>query len=1351
MTTKHTRQFNRGIRLSKPVSRQTGRYFRLLQVETLEERSLLSAAGNADTLGIQIDVSESTGLVPPAEEQLQWERDHLTIKEEAVLNELGQRRLLEETSSSSLVDQPDTDASSRLSNASFAVVAAATESSAATAGNLPSRVDNSELPQFPGIRDQGDLNSCSAFATTYYALTHMTALARGWNASDPQGNSNKFSPKWTYNLLNNGSDGGLWITDAYELLAQHGAATWEDVPYDSDYLEWVYDDPDVWRDAINYRIDDYGYVADVDTSEGLDNVKTLLANGYVLNVGTYAYSWQFLPIGDDLSTESDDAYVGEAAIYWVSGTSGGHAVTVVGYDDNIWVDINGNGSVEEGEKGAFRIASSWGDDWNGDGFVWMSYDSLKLTSAVTGAPDANRQMGWWYGNAYWLTAPQSYTPTLLAEFTLQTAERNRVSLTLGTGGDETTAQDVWNPAAMDHAGGAYGLDGQVYSSPASAPDGTFVFDFTDLASNYGVLERYQLGLDDWTDSSLASTITSFQLIDAQGNVLADPADGDASANIPLMDANDGATPTYAFIDTALTNIVLGQTRIALLEGSTTQIEVSLASAPSENVTVSAAWRQGDSDISLVGDTSLVFTPTNWSIAQTITVGAAQDADMANGAATILFSGQNCGSVPLRIVESDDEAIYVTMMDTDPGWTLEGDWTYGQPQGSGGEYGNPDPVAGFSGENVLGFNLDGDYGSLATTQWATTPAIDCANYADVQVEFCRWLNVEQPKYDHAYVMASNDGVYWTCAWSNTVEITDSRWVHTVVDISAVADGRSTVYLRWGMGHTSSTWHYAGWNIDDVILTGTLVAEQQNHAPTLDDSFFSVAENAASGAVVGAVAGSDEDVPAQELTYAITAGNDDGVFAIASSAGQITVADNSALDYGTTSQYALTVQVADSGSPSLFDTATILVNVNPIDSTSEIGVFRLGYFYQDTSGDGSWGDGDQVFKFGLSTDTAIVGDWNGDGRDEVGIYRAGYFYQDCNGSGVWDDGDRVFKFGLSTDTPIIGDWNGDGVDEVGVRRSNSFYQDYNGSGSWDGGDRVFRFGLSADSPIIGDWNGDGKDEVGVHRANYFYRDYNNSGSWNSGDQVSRFGISTDEAITGDWNGDGKDEIGVHRANYFYQDYSGNGSWGTGDRVLRFGISGDTALIGNWSTTASLVAEAAVSSVMSAESPPANETVSSLLDAAIDIWSATGLTAAQVALLDQVEVQIADLADAQLGQASGTTITLDVDAAGYGWFLDATPFENEEFDLDADRTGLKTIGGLPASLRIDMLTVVMHELGHVLGFEHAENGVMQEALTPGTRWFLTYADSGQSTGSATSGALADTLFPNSVDAALAINDEA
>ena len=171
---------------------------------------------------------------------------------------------------------------------------------------------------------------------------------------------------------------------------------------------------------------------------------------------------------------------------------------------------------------------------------------------------------------------------------------------------------------------------------------------------------------------------------------------------------------------------------------------------------------------------------------------------------------------VSLVVGVPDLVYEWTLDDAPGWSTEGQWAFGQPTGAGGEYGGPDPTSGCTGSNVYGYNLNGDYPNYLAEMHLTSTAIDCTGLVDVHLKFQRWLGVEQPSYDHAYVRASNDGVNWTTVWSNAAEITDYSWTEMDVDISAVAEDEPTVYLRWTMGETDGGWTYCGWNIDDIQI-------------------------------------------------------------------------------------------------------------------------------------------------------------------------------------------------------------------------------------------------------------------------------------------------------------------------------------------------------------------------------------------------------------------------------------------------------------------------------------------------------------------------------------------------------
>jgi PKD repeat protein len=68
-------------------------------------------------------------------------------------------------------------------------------------------------------------------------------------------------------------------------------------------------------------------------------------------------------------------------------------------------------------------------------------------------------------------------------------------------------------------------------------------------------------------------------------------------------------------------------------------------------------------------------------------------------------------------------------------------------------------------------------------------------------------------------------------------------------------------------------------------------------------------------------------------------------------------------------------------------------------------------------------------------------------------------------------------------------------------------------------------------------------------------------------------------------------------------------------------------------------------------------------------------------------------QLGRPNAATISIDDDANGVGWFLDTTPQDNSEFT--GTDTYLQATPNSPASDKYDLLTAILHEMGHTLGF--------------------------------------------------------
>ncbi|SDO37433.1 cadherin domain-containing protein [Afipia sp. GAS231] len=139
--------------------------------------------------------------------------------------------------------------------------------------------------------------------------------------------------------------------------------------------------------------------------------------------------------------------------------------------------------------------------------------------------------------------------------------------------------------------------------------------------------------------------------------------------------------------------------------------------------------------------------------------------------------------------------------------------------------------------------------------------------------------------------------------------------------------------------------------------------------------------------------------------------------------------------------------------------------------------------------------------------------------------------------------------------------------------------------------------------------------------------------------------------------------------------------------------------------------------------------IVAAAIADWTAAGASAAQIDAMHAASFSIANLSDGVLGQETPGAIQVSSNAAGNGWFVDATPAGNSEFPHAANPadTDLLTDPSNAAAGHVDLLTVVMHELGHIIGIDDTTapadiNDLMFMYLADGERRLPTASDVGK-----------------------------
>jgi hypothetical protein len=441
--------------------------------------------------------------------------------------------------------------------------------------SLPDQVDLSATKYFPPIHDQGYIGSCDWFAVVYYQMTFLYNKLYDRTA----GLDNTFSPKFGYNILNNGAvyPYNIRVDDVYKFSSKHGSATMADFPYDLNYQAWCTDST-IWKSALNYRIEGFSHFTYNDTDPAADSsfpnyasylheIKRLLYSGEVLVIQSNTFSGsQYTAIDDDTNTHADDPYVGEQIIY--SGNNGpDHTVALVGYDDNIWTDLNDDGIVQSNEKGALKIADSYAvtSSTHNHGFLWMAYST--------------------FGESIWLNRVNrmkirnSYKPEILCKLTLNSAARDMIRFQFGrcistNSKDISVINAVFDPYGLGYesgtsgvsliAGGNFAFDGSF-----TAGDGSFTFDLTSIykenSQDYWYLRIDNSGVDtcmikgfEITDTRTGSTVQDTGLPHAivKEEVYRFLAPPSGSMIKPRANAMDGGRGFRGFLNPVYSDCIL---------------------------------------------------------------------------------------------------------------------------------------------------------------------------------------------------------------------------------------------------------------------------------------------------------------------------------------------------------------------------------------------------------------------------------------------------------------------------------------------------------------------------------------------------------------------------------------------------------------------------------------------------------------------------------------------------------------------------------------------------------------------------------------------------------------------------
>ncbi len=214
----------------------------------------------------------------------------------------------------------------------------------------------SDLPESfslvtPPIISQGETSKCVAFSSAYYIMGM-------YNGATTQNYDKIPSPEFvyaTYKKLNQDSDcdGGCFlfndnsngIIGVSEILKDYGTTTWNQMPFVESKNCSIANSTQNNQAAAN-KIAGYYRMAE-DEFNDIEELKSWLYAGFPI--------W----FGIDIDQGFMNLKRGKIWSKARGASEGGHAMTIVGYDDN---------------KKAFKIANSWGTEWADGGFGWVDYN-----------------------------------------------------------------------------------------------------------------------------------------------------------------------------------------------------------------------------------------------------------------------------------------------------------------------------------------------------------------------------------------------------------------------------------------------------------------------------------------------------------------------------------------------------------------------------------------------------------------------------------------------------------------------------------------------------------------------------------------------------------------------------------------------------------------------------------------------------------------------------------------------------------------------------------------------------------------------------------------------------------------
>ena len=246
---------------------------------------------------------------------------------------------------------------------------------------IPSSFSLTDKINIP-VADQQNLGLCDLFSTLKSAETNY-ALKKGIYVDLSERYLDYMTSKYFYGyrepgVLGESRGDGSGYDEVATFMETIGATTEDKVPYRNFTLEEIRKMADIEPSMMITSFVEFPYFGNMKNAEEKEYWTTVLKK-HIMKYGSLRAAI-YAP-NDSINKLSNYNKL-TSSLYNVRGVTsagGGHAISIVGWDDNYSKD---NFIVKPQNDGAFLCLNSWGTDWGNGGYFWISYEDEYINQYV---------------------------------------------------------------------------------------------------------------------------------------------------------------------------------------------------------------------------------------------------------------------------------------------------------------------------------------------------------------------------------------------------------------------------------------------------------------------------------------------------------------------------------------------------------------------------------------------------------------------------------------------------------------------------------------------------------------------------------------------------------------------------------------------------------------------------------------------------------------------------------------------------------------------------------------------------------------------------------------------------------